>query len=202
MDNLRDDPYLNFYRGACFEEPSVIFNQECWIPSPPFPFVPFSTFEPFFPFDTFFPPPPQFPCFVSPYPFPFSFPFPSPIIPERSPYNYTNSEGLHNATMENREGERKRKRTTEGCKRPHKQLRKEMGVDYYMVLEVDRSASNDDLKKAYRKLALKWHPDKNPSNKEEAEVKFKQIAEAYDVCVVLNFLPFFFFYCILLYLNR
>ena len=39
-----------------------------------------------------------------------------------------------------------------------------------------------DLKKAYRKLAMKWHPDKNPNNKRDAEAKFKQISEAYDVC--------------------
>ncbi|KAE9591996.1 putative chaperone DnaJ [Lupinus albus] len=56
-----------------------------------------------------------------------------------------------------------------------------MGVDYYKVLQVDRSASDDDLKKAYRKLAMKWHPDKNPNNKKDAEAKFKQISEAYDV---------------------
>ncbi|KAI4368152.1 hypothetical protein MLD38_016741 [Melastoma candidum] len=56
-----------------------------------------------------------------------------------------------------------------------------MGVDYYKVLQVDRSAKDDDLKKAYRKLAMKWHPDKNPDNKKEAEAKFKQISEAYDV---------------------
>ncbi|KAL9688771.1 hypothetical protein QQ045_033195 [Rhodiola kirilowii] len=56
-----------------------------------------------------------------------------------------------------------------------------MGVDYYKVLQVDRGASEDDLKKAYRKLAMKWHPDKNPNNKKEAEAKFKQISEAYDV---------------------
>ncbi|XP_042491551.1 dnaJ homolog subfamily B member 1-like [Macadamia integrifolia] len=56
-----------------------------------------------------------------------------------------------------------------------------MGVDYYKVLQVDRSAKEDDLKKAYRKLAMKWHPDKNPKNKKEAEAKFKQISEAYDV---------------------
>ncbi|XP_066541972.1 dnaJ homolog subfamily B member 2 isoform X2 [Hoplias malabaricus] len=54
-------------------------------------------------------------------------------------------------------------------------------VDYYDVLGVSRSASPDDIKKAYRKLALKWHPDKNPDNKEEAEKKFKEIAEAYEV---------------------
>lgn len=59
-----------------------------------------------------------------------------------------------------------------------------MGVDYYKVLQVDRSAKDDDLKKAYRKLAMKWHPDKNPNNKKEAESKFKQISEAYDVITV------------------
>ncbi|KAL9260064.1 DnaJ homolog subfamily B member 4-like protein [Drosera capensis] len=56
-----------------------------------------------------------------------------------------------------------------------------MGVDYYNVLQVDKSTKDDDLKKAYRKLAMKWHPDKNPNNKEEAEAKFKQISEAYEV---------------------
>ncbi|XP_031395384.1 dnaJ homolog subfamily B member 13-like [Punica granatum] len=56
-----------------------------------------------------------------------------------------------------------------------------MGVDYYKVLQVDRNATDEDLKKAYRKLAMKWHPDKNPNNKKEAEAKFKQISEAYDV---------------------
>ncbi|PKA54397.1 DnaJ protein like ANJ1 [Apostasia shenzhenica] len=56
-----------------------------------------------------------------------------------------------------------------------------MGVDYYKILQVDKSAKDDDLKKAYRKLAMKWHPDKNPNNKKEAEAKFKQISEAYEV---------------------
>uniref|UniRef100_G1TSM3 J domain-containing protein n=1 Tax=Oryctolagus cuniculus TaxID=9986 RepID=G1TSM3_RABIT len=55
-------------------------------------------------------------------------------------------------------------------------------VDYYEVLGVQRHASPEDIKKAYRKLALKWHPDKNPDNKEEAERKFKQVAEILD-CV-------------------
>ncbi|WJX44585.1 DnaJ sub B member 6 [Trifolium repens] len=56
-----------------------------------------------------------------------------------------------------------------------------MGVDYYKILQVDKNANDEELKKAYRKLAMKWHPDKNPTNKKEAEAKFKQISEAYDV---------------------
>ncbi|CAL5345022.1 unnamed protein product [Camellia sinensis] len=62
-----------------------------------------------------------------------------------------------------------------------KEITGEMGVDYYKILQVDKSAKDDDLKKAYRKLAMKWHPDKNPNNKKEAEAKFKQISEAYEV---------------------
>nr|XP_018683519.1 PREDICTED: dnaJ protein homolog 1-like isoform X3 [Musa acuminata subsp. malaccensis] len=56
-----------------------------------------------------------------------------------------------------------------------------MGVDYYKILGVDKSAEDDDLRKAYRKFAMRWHPDKNPNNKNEAEAKFKQISEAYEV---------------------
>jgi len=52
--------------------------------------------------------------------------------------------------------------------------------DYYEVLGVQKGASTDDIKKAYRKLALKYHPDRNPDNK-EAEEKFKEAAEAYEV---------------------
>ena len=52
--------------------------------------------------------------------------------------------------------------------------------DYYEVLEVQRGASADEIKKAYRKAALKYHPDKNPGDK-SAEEKFKEAAEAYDV---------------------
>ncbi|GMI92838.1 hypothetical protein like AT5G25530 [Hibiscus trionum] len=56
-----------------------------------------------------------------------------------------------------------------------------MGVDYYNILKVEKNATDDDLKKAYRKLAMKCHPDKNPNDKNEAEAKFKQISEAYEV---------------------
>lgn len=52
--------------------------------------------------------------------------------------------------------------------------------DYYEVLGVDKNATEDDIKKAYRKIAIKYHPDRNPGNK-EAEEKFKEAAEAYDV---------------------
>ena len=52
--------------------------------------------------------------------------------------------------------------------------------DYYEVLGVDKSASADEIKKAYRKLAIKYHPDKNPGDK-EAEEKFKEAAEAYSI---------------------
>ncbi|CAM8980056.1 unnamed protein product [Rhodiola kirilowii] len=56
-----------------------------------------------------------------------------------------------------------------------------MGVDYYNILKVNRNATEDDLRKSYRRLAMIWHPDKNPTKKSEAEAKFKQISEAYDV---------------------
>lgn len=52
--------------------------------------------------------------------------------------------------------------------------------DYYEILGVPRDADQDDLKKAYRKLAMRWHPDKNPGD-DAAEQKFKDVSEAYDV---------------------
>lgn len=54
-------------------------------------------------------------------------------------------------------------------------------ASYYEILDVPPTASADDIKKAYRRKALQWHPDKNPDNKEFAEQKFKEVAEAYEV---------------------
>jgi len=53
--------------------------------------------------------------------------------------------------------------------------------DLYEVLSVPRSASGDEIKSAYRKAALRWHPDRNPDNKHEAEEKFREATEAYTV---------------------
>ena len=52
--------------------------------------------------------------------------------------------------------------------------------DYYQTLGIDKSASDSDIKKAYRRLAMKHHPDRNKGNK-TSEVAFKEITEAYEV---------------------
>src|SRR6185437_2205019 len=56
-----------------------------------------------------------------------------------------------------------------------------MTKQFYKILEISENATQEEIKKAYRRLALKWHPDKNPSNKEEVEKKFKEISEAYGI---------------------
>jgi len=53
--------------------------------------------------------------------------------------------------------------------------------DYYGVLKVGKNCTEDDLKKAYKKLAMKWHPFKNLLNREKATQKFRRINEAYEV---------------------
>ena len=52
---------------------------------------------------------------------------------------------------------------------------------YYAILELNNNASDEDVKKAYKQLAIKHHPDKNPTTKEIAEEKFKEISEAYEI---------------------
>ena len=54
--------------------------------------------------------------------------------------------------------------------------------DYYEVLGVEKNASDDEIKKAYRKLAIKYHPDRNPDDA-KAEEKFKEAAEAYSILI-------------------
>jgi curved DNA-binding protein len=56
-----------------------------------------------------------------------------------------------------------------------------MAEDYYKILGIDKNASVEDIKKAYRKLALKYHPDRNPADKKKSEEQFKKISEAYAV---------------------
>src|SRR5258705_12925040 len=53
--------------------------------------------------------------------------------------------------------------------------------DYYEVLGVTKTASVEEIKSAYRKAALKWHPDRSPENKEEAEHRFRECTEAYSI---------------------
>lgn len=53
--------------------------------------------------------------------------------------------------------------------------------DYYQILNVSRNATSQDIKKAFRRLALQYHPDRNPENVREAGEKFKEINEAYEV---------------------
>ena len=54
-------------------------------------------------------------------------------------------------------------------------------ADYYSILEIDKTATLDEIKKAYKKMAIKWHPDRNPNNSTEATEKFKNISKAYEI---------------------
>jgi preprotein translocase subunit Sec63 len=67
--------------------------------------------------------------------------------------------------------------------------------NYYEILEIAKNASDSDIKKAYKTLALRWHPDKNLNNLKEAEKRFKEISEAYEVlsdsiCLIVFFFTF------------
>lgn len=66
--------------------------------------------------------------------------------------------------------------------RAEKALKMSKRKDWYKILGVSKTASISDIKRAYKKLALQWHPDKNVDNREEAEAKFREIAAAYEVC--------------------
>lgn len=63
-----------------------------------------------------------------------------------------------------------------------KSLKLSQRKDWYKILGVSKTAPISEIKKAYKKLALQWHPDKNVDNREEAEAKFREIAAAYEVC--------------------
>jgi DnaJ-class molecular chaperone len=54
-------------------------------------------------------------------------------------------------------------------------------VDHYKILEVDKNADDDTIRKSYKRLALKWHPDRNKDNQEKSTEKFKKISESYDI---------------------
>ena len=58
-----------------------------------------------------------------------------------------------------------------------------MTTDYYKILNLSNNCTKEDIKKNYKQLALKWHPDRNKTNKEVAEEKFKKISEAYEVLI-------------------
>jgi len=121
----------------------------------------------------------------------FSLPLFSPSSPALSipvPPNLAQQQPATATTRTRKRGRASRDyeepRHAEAAKRRERKGATSMGLDYYKILGVDKGATDDDLKKAYRKLAMKWHPDKNPNNKKEAENKFKQISEAYEVSIL------------------
>ncbi|XP_051152383.1 dnaJ protein P58IPK homolog isoform X2 [Andrographis paniculata] len=69
----------------------------------------------------------------------------------------------------------------EALTRAEKALKMSQRKDWYKILGISKTASMSEIKKAYKKLALQWHPDKNVDNREEAEAKFREIAAAYEV---------------------
>lgn len=74
----------------------------------------------------------------------------------------------------------------DGLHKAEKALKASRQKDWYKVLDLDKSASAADIKRAYKRLALQWHPDKNVESQEDASIKFREIAEAYEVVVLLH----------------
>lgn len=73
------------------------------------------------------------------------------------------------------------KEARNGLQQAERLLKRSKEEDYYKVLQVSRSASSREIKKAYHRLAVEYHPDKNPDDREGAEAKFKAVAAAYEV---------------------
>jgi len=73
----------------------------------------------------------------------------------------------------------------EALMRAEKALKISKRKDHYKTLGISKTASAADIKRAYKKLALQWHPDKNVDKREEAEAKFREIAAAYEVRPIL-----------------
>ena len=69
----------------------------------------------------------------------------------------------------------------EGLQQAEKLYKRSKEIDYYKLLNVSRSASPREIKRAYHRLAVEYHPDKNPDDRENAEIKFKAVAQAYEV---------------------
>lgn len=69
----------------------------------------------------------------------------------------------------------------EALLKAEKALKMSKRKDWYKILGVSKTASISDIKRAYKKLALQWHPDKNVDKREEAEAQFREIAAAYEV---------------------
>jgi DnaJ homolog subfamily C member 3 len=70
--------------------------------------------------------------------------------------------------------------------RAEKALKMSKRKDWYKILGVPKTATVAEIKRAYKKLALQWHPDKNQDKREEAEAKFQEIAAAYEVFQLLS----------------
>jgi len=73
------------------------------------------------------------------------------------------------------------KEARQGLQQAEKLLKRSKEHDHYKVLQVSRSSTSREIKRAYHKLAVEYHPDKNPTDREAAEAKFKLVAEAYEV---------------------